>query len=62
METVISLTEILQTNGGFGLAGVLMGVIWRLWVRLNEKDERIFSLLDKQNEIMTLLDRIERRD
>jgi len=60
--TVVTLTEVLQTTGGWGLSAILMGVVWRLFIRLNEKDERIFNLLDKQNEILKLLDRLERRD
>jgi len=53
-----SITSMLQTTGGWGLSAILMVVIWRLWVRIVEKDERIFGLLDKQNEVLKLLERI----
>lgn len=62
MDAAITMTEILRTTGGWGLSALLMLVVWRLWVANNVKDERIFSLLDKQNEILKLLDRIERKD
>lgn len=62
METAVTITQVLQTSGGWGLSAILMVVVWRLFVRLNEKDERIFTLLDKQNEIMKTLERIERKD
>jgi hypothetical protein len=62
MDAASSLTDILQTTGGWGLSGILMVVIWRLWVANNAKDERIYGLLDKQNDILKLLDRIERKD
>jgi hypothetical protein len=39
-----------------------MVVIWRLWVANGAKDERIFGLLDKQNDVLKLLDRLERKD
>jgi hypothetical protein len=62
MEATQDLTEILQTTGGWGLSAILMVVIWRLWVANNAKDERIFGLLDKQNDILKVLDRLERKD
>lgn len=62
MDAASELTKILQTTGGWGLAGILMIVVWRLWVANNAKDERIFGLLDKQNEVLKLLDRLERKD
>lgn len=61
METAASLTEILQTTGGWGLSAVLMVVVWRQWARAQELQERIFALLDKQTEIMNAIDRVDRR-
>jgi len=58
---VQEITEILQTAGGWGVSAILGGVCWRLWKQLGDKDERIFSLLDRQNEILKLLERIEKK-
>jgi len=62
------LGELLQMTGGWGLSAVLMFVVWRLWAannakdqRISDKDERIFKLLDKQNDILKLLERIDDR-
>ena len=59
METAVALTSLLQTTGGWGIAAILMVVCWRLWTNNKEKDEKIFDLLDKQNDIMKVLERLE---
>ena len=59
-------SDFLQAAGGWGVAVVeAMGLVpalitlWRKLAKLeaenNAKDERIFSLLDKSNEILTLI-------
>ena len=60
METVTQLANALQVAGGWGLSAVLMVVVWRLWKQVLDKDERIFTLLDKQNEVLKLLERLDR--
>lgn len=52
IDTAKAMTEFMQTSGGWGMVVVFGVVIWRLWIRLNEKDERIFTLLDKQNDLL----------
>ena len=48
-------TELLQTAGGWGVA-VIEGFVLRwLWQRYEASNERIFGLLDKQNDILRAL-------
>lgn len=58
-KAVTSLATMLQTTGGWGVAALFGLVIWRREVyyqkAIKEKEERIFKLLDKQNEILSLL-------
>jgi hypothetical protein len=62
------LSSLLQTSGGYGLSVILMTVVAFLWrtiqakdAKMEEKDERIFGLLDKQNEVLKALERLERK-
>lgn len=57
-ETAASLGDVMATKGGWGLAALFAVVIWQLWRQNNSKDERIFQLLDKQNEILKALERL----
>ena len=68
METAERLANFLQMTGGWGLSAVLCVVIWRMWEALKAKDkkveakdERVFQLLDKQNDVLKALERIERK-
>lgn len=61
LESATSLAEVLQVTGGWGVSSILGYVVYRLWVRVNEKDERIFDLLNKQNEILKYLEKIDDR-
>jgi hypothetical protein len=59
MEIIEKIIGVMQTGGGWGLSAILMIVIWRLWTQMQEKDEKIFNLLDKQNDILKYLDKIK---
>lgn len=61
---VVALGELLKTLGGYGLAAVLAFVVRFLWAEIKSKekviaarDDKIFNLLDKQNEILKHLEK-----
>lgn len=62
METAEKIALLLQTTGGWGLSAVLFIAVWRLWLANSAKDERLFKLLEKQNETISLLNRVERME
>jgi hypothetical protein len=49
--------QFLRDAGGWGLSVVEAGVIWYLWRELKAKDLRLFTLLDRTNEILAALQR-----
>ena len=53
---------IFEAAGGWGVAAALVFVCVKLWRQLGEKEERIFTLLDRQNEVLKALERIERKE
>lgn len=60
----LALGELLKTLGGYGLSAVLAFVIRFLWAEIKSKekviaarDDKIFNLLDKQNEILKHLEK-----
>ena len=60
-DSAMGLGAVLASNGGWGIAGLFALVIWRLWKVSNDKDEKIFALLDKQNEVLKALERLDGR-
>lgn len=52
------LGAVLAANGGWGIAGLLCLVVWKLYKAAAEKDQQIFKLLDKQNEILQAIQRL----
>ena len=62
MGAIKELADALQIAGGWGVAAMLGIVCWRLWRQLGDKDERIFTLLDRQNEVLKALERLERKE
>lgn len=57
MEEITAILKVIGADGGWGVSSILAFVVVRLWRELKVKDERIFTLLDKQNAILTLLER-----
>lgn len=62
----VAILALLKDAGGYGIAVALVWVVRFLWrevkaqeKKVEERDARIFTLLDKQNEI---LKRLEGRD
>lgn len=60
-DSAMGLGAVLASNGGWGIAGLFALVIWRLWKVSNDKDEKIFALLDKQNEVLKALEKLDGR-
>lgn len=60
-DGAMGLGAVLASQGGWGIAGLFALVIWRLWKVSNDKDEKIFALLDKQNEVLKALERLDGR-
>lgn len=51
-ESVNTWVEFFREAGGWGLAVVEGFVVVFLWRKLEAKDERLFQVLDKTNEIL----------
>lgn len=47
--------EFLRDAGGWGLAVLEAGVIVFLWRKLDATNQKIFNLLDKTNEILSVI-------
>lgn len=61
MEEITAILKVIGADGGWGVASILAFVVVRLWRELKAKDERIFNLLDKQNVILTVLEKLTNR-
>lgn len=59
--TTTELATTLREAGGWGLSVVLMGVIVYLNRKLQEQDQRIYSLLDRQADVLKALEYLRRR-
>lgn len=55
VEQAQSWTDFFSQNGGWGIAFLFGAVIVKLWLELKAKDQKIFELLDKTNDIMKIL-------
>jgi len=51
----MELAEMLQTYGGWGVAVILGGVVKFLFSKNEEKNDRLITLLEDQNKILTSL-------
>lgn len=59
-DDIKSLGETMRDLGGWGVAAVFAVAIGFMWKRIGEKDERIFTLLDKQTAIFDKLDKLNK--
>lgn len=53
--TATEWVTFLREAGGWGIALVEAGVIVFLWKRLEQKDAKLFGLLDRTNDILMLI-------
>lgn len=59
-STVMTWVDVMQKGGGWAMFILACGVITKLWMDIKAKEERIFTMMDKQNELLKAIQEISR--